>query len=114
MAGTHYTHKGGGVQYLCLPENPTWLKYQEGYQIYETQKLGKTLFGKNLQNQDAPCAACYVPNRTAKVMVPASYKCPLGWTREYFGYIMSEHHNHQRSSSFVCVDKDPEFVPGKI
>ncbi|KXJ07955.1 short-chain collagen C4 isoform X2 [Exaiptasia diaphana] len=121
MAGTHYTHKGGGVQYLCLPENPKWLKYQEGYQEqattiypteYETHHFGNLLFGKNLQDQDAPCAACYVPNRTAKFMIPASYECPGGWTREYFGYIMSEHHNHARSSSFVCVDKNPEFVPG--
>ena len=36
-------------------------------------------------------------------MMPAKYTCPSGWTREYFGYLMSECNNHYRSQ-FSCVD----------
>ena len=44
-------------------------------------------------------------------MVPGSIACPSSWTREYYGYIMSEHHAHPRST-FECVDVDAESVPG--
>ena len=43
-------------------------------------------------------------------MVPGKYHCPPRWTREYFGYLMSERHNHYRST-FECVDMAPEEAP---
>ena len=36
-------------------------------------------------------------------MIPAKYTCASGWTREYFGYLMSEHYQSYRSQ-FSCVD----------
>ena len=66
-----------------------------------------------------PCADCYVPQRSAQLMNPASNTCPVGWTREYNGYLMSEashvfgaltssHH----STSYICVDSAPEVATG--
>ena len=59
--------------------------------------------GANSHNTDVPCAVCYVPTRNALYMIPAKCTCPSGWTREYFGYLMSERNNHHQSQ-FSCVD----------
>ena len=42
------------------------------------------------------------------MMIPAKMSCPVGWTREYHGYLMSEDHVRPSSTEFVCVDRDPE------
>ena len=48
----------------------------------------------NSHDTDVPYAVCYVPTRNALYMIPAKYTRPSGWTREYFGYLMSERYNH--------------------
>ena len=60
---------------------------------------------------DVPCAVCHVSNRTAVYMVPAKYTCPSGWTREYYGYLMSEHFKHSRSQ-YTCTDTTFKSVIG--
>ena len=44
-------------------------------------------------------------------MIPAKTTCPTSWTREYYGYLMSEYHGHHRTM-FECVDRYAESVPG--
>ena len=40
-------------------------------------------------------------------------QCPSSWTREYYGYLMTEReHAVHRRSSFDCVDVNPDVVPG--
>ena len=46
-------------------------------------------------------------------MIPAQITCPSSWTREYYGYLMTERHDHYRST-FECVDQSPESIPGSI
>ncbi|EDO34734.1 predicted protein [Nematostella vectensis] len=65
-----------------------------------------------LDDHDVPCTVCYVPSRGTKIMVPAQYTCPAGWTREYYGYLMTSHYGHKHSSQFVCVDQDAEYRYG--
>ena len=45
-------------------------------------------------------------------MVPATNKCPPGWTKEYRGYLMTSHYGHKHANEFVCIDADAEVVPG--
>ena len=63
--------------------------------------------------------SAYVPQQSAQLMIPASNTCPVGWTRGYNGYLMSEashafgaltylHH----STSYICVDSAPEVATG--
>ncbi len=54
-----------------------------------------------------------VPTKDLVLMVPGKSSCPAGFMREYYGYLMSErvNSNHKRST-FECVDKDLESVPG--
>ena len=64
-----------------------------------------------------PCAVCLASTRETVLMIPAKTTCPTSWTREYYGYLMSErpiaggnyvHH----CSTFECVDKGIEYIPG--
>ena len=43
------------------------------------------------------------------ILIPANSQCPLGWTREYYGYLTSERENHRRSS-YDCVDVNFEGI----
>ena len=54
-------------------------------------------------DHDVPCAVCQVSNRTAVYMVPAKYTCPTGWTREYYGYLMSSRHD-RHCTQYTCMD----------
>ena len=117
MGGGYYTHTGGGTNFVCLTNNPIYDKYQSGFQgsmiygtEYETSFAGFARGDRN--NYDAPCAVCYVRSRGSEVMIPGTNKYPSGWTREYYGYLMTSHHGHAHPSEFVCVDVDAEAVPG--
>ncbi|XP_015751804.1 PREDICTED: short-chain collagen C4-like isoform X9 [Acropora digitifera] len=120
IGGEHFTHSGGGSQYLCLPRNPNYDKYQNGHQSagyvygteYEVNAYNGNPFDGNLHDHDAPCAVCFVKSRGSMLMMPARNDCPSGWTEEYHGYLMTSYHGHKHSSEFVCVDGNPEYVPG--
>ena len=121
MAGSYYNHAGGGSNYLCLPMNPMFEKFAPGNQgtsyIYGTEydinAAQKKMFpNPNIHNHDAPCAVCHTESRGSHVMIPAHTICPSGWTLEYKGYLMSEHHSHKGRSQFVCVDGKPETTVG--
>jgi len=118
MGGEHYTNSGGGVNYLCLPHNPKYGDYKDGYQnsgrMYGTEYEVNTVnpFKKNLHNHDAPCVVCHVSSRGSMLMMPARNDCPSGWTEEYHGYLMTEYYGHKKQRDFICVDEDAEYVPG--
>ena len=131
--GRHHYRIGGGSNYLCLPEDPQWKNHStsaasSGW-LYGTEYRlttshdplfrngGKSVFfGKPI-----PCAVCYVPQRSAQLIIPASNECPVGWTREYDGYLMPEHSNSpgakayaHHSTSYICIDASPETAVGAI
>ena len=116
-AGSFYSNRGGGANYICLPNDPSYLQYRSG-----TQSVRDYLYGteydthdgplSGVNNHDAPCAVCYVSTRGAVLMIPAKTTCPSSsWTQEYNGYLMSAQHGHYRSMH-ECVDQNPESVPG--
>ena len=115
-AGSHYTRQGGGSNRLCLPKVPKYSSYQPGVQghsplhgsEYQLQS-GSPL--PDVHQHNVPCAVCYVSIRSVVYIVPASDYCPFDWTLEYSGYLMTERYNSNRST-FECVDKDPESIPG--
>ena len=113
--GTFYSEKGGGANYLCLPETPEYLLPHRagvtGYAHivgaeYTDRSLGAT------QHHNIPCAVCYVATRETMLMIPAKATCPASWTREYYGYLVTEWKGAEGRSTFECVDKDPESVSG--
>ena len=108
--GSQHSQSGGGSDPQCLPLDPNFLTEISGIQSralifgaeYETLTDSNSyLHGR--QETEVPCAVCHVSNRTAVYMVPAKYTCPTGWTREYYGYLMSSHSSHQRTQ-YTCMD----------
>ena len=97
------THHGGGVNYLCMPEDPEYtLPHRPGVRNH-SYVLGTEYEGSPLQgttHHNAPCAVCYVSTCETVLMIPAKTSCPTSWTREYYGYlmIMSSHRNGPRST----------------
>ena len=113
--GSYYDHRGGGSNPQCLPLDPNFYNTVSGSQslgyIYGAEYEWTDPLVANSDDTDVPCAVCYVPTRNALYMIPAKYTCPSGWTREYFGYLMSERYSHHRSQ-FSCVDHSLTPVTG--
>ena len=96
-AGHHWNHNGGGSNQLCLSEEPQWKNHTVGttatnsatgwlYGIeYVFAAQFHILIPARVSRRPIPCAVCYVPRRSASVMIPASTSCPAGWTQEYGG-----------------------------
>ena len=109
---------GGGSNPQCLPPDPNFLRtisgrQERGYMYgaeYETNTDSNSHV-HGVDDSDVPCAVCHVSTRTAVYMVPAKYTCPSGWTREYFGYLMSSHTGHKRIV-FTCMDTAFKTVVG--
>ncbi len=114
--GSHFTHSGSGANYLCMPIVPEYspdLLYKGGVDNNEGIVYG-TEYENPLQgihDHAAPCAVCHVSTRASLLMIPAQASCPPTWTREYYGYLMTAHHTHQRSM-YECVDADQQSLKG--
>ena len=112
-AGSHYRFSGGGVNYLCLPDQPedyieeTGLGF-EGY-LYGTSY--QTYANQPYNHNSVPCVACFTRYKMASLMIPAKITCPSGWTQEYYGYLMTSATGN-RKSTFECVDVSMETLSG--
>ncbi|OPL32765.1 hypothetical protein AM593_06271, partial [Mytilus galloprovincialis] len=116
VGGNQYTHKGGGVTYLCLPNDPENGQPLSGAnnQIFggeyeTTSSFRPSEMKSTLTNKDVPCAVCYQRKRSTVLMIPGRKTCYNGWTFEYTGYIMSDYKDYS-NKEFVCVDKDAEPI----
>ena len=118
--GPHYANGGGGSNPQCLPMDPNFLtpisgiqyrSYMHGAEYQTHTDSDSHVNGRN--NHDVPCAVCHVSDRTAVYMVPAKYTCPTGWTREYYGYLMSSnYHSGRHRIQYICIDTDIKPVVG--
>ena len=77
--GNYYSNKGGGSNYLCLPNDPdngkpystdNDVQYGAEYEVVRSRKPSG--FG-NLHNQDVPCAVCKRRGKSSVLMIPG--KC---------------------------------------
>ena len=119
-AGSSRNEKGGGANYLCLPEQPQYSTYTAGVQggraflygaEYQTGGSYDNSPLRSFHDHNVPCAVCYTSTRGTVVMIPARLTCPSSWTREYYGYLMAEYHRLHRRM-FECMDQSPQSVPG--
>lgn len=114
VGGSRYTANSGGVGYLCLPQNPQWLKFNYSASWvswmasveYIVEDYG--ILPNNLHGKRAVCARCYTESRPAVMMIPARTSCDAGWTREYYGYLMANQETAYRNpSNYACVHNTP-------
>ncbi|XP_022110558.1 short-chain collagen C4-like [Acanthaster planci] len=122
-AGSHYIHKGGSVDFFCLPTDPDWAaSYDDGWNSqsylygmeYEVSNFDPFSHenARVLHDHDVPCALCRLVDRGTQLLFPAKLGCPANWTEEYRGFLMSGHHSHEQQSEAVCVDHAPEVISG--
>ena len=118
--GSWYSKTGGATNYLCMPDNPDYLQYDSDIQRsnhvygveYETHYSQPLRVNPNVQGHNVPCAECMAVSRCSLLMIPGKTSCPVSWTTEYVGYLMSGGEHHALPTTYECVDKDPESVPG--
>ena len=118
--GSWYDRSGGATNYLCMPDDPDYLQYGPGAQglsyVYGVEyepRPGQPFYVQpNVHAHNVPCAVCMAVSRCSLLMIPAKTQCPTSWTREYVGYLMSGGQHHIIPTTYECVDKDPESVPG--
>ena len=111
--GTYWSKRGGGSNYLCMPDDPEYGEYRaavQGNSPVDGAEYEYPLVSSRL-DRNVPCAVCYVQNRTTSIMIPAKMNCTSGWTREYYGYLMSDRISHYRTQ-FICMDSNMEAIPG--
>ena len=48
------------------------------------------------------------------LMMPARNDCPLDWTEEYHGYLMTKYYAHKKQRDYICVDDDAEYITGTL
>ena len=111
VGGSHYTQRGGGSNYLCLPRNPTFESKTSASDERAFMYGGEyqSFLNSRLEPHDAPCAVCQVTRRSM-LMIPGRNLCDAGWHTEYTGYLVAEKHSHHRSE-FICLDKAAEPSP---
>lgn len=120
MAGSAW-HSSGSSEYLCLHQQPEFLRTTPGLQAgrgrlhgveYEARDSAPAF--SNIEHHDAPCTVCYTPTRNTKITIPGRISCPPSWTREYYGYLMASGQYPNQASGRVpaCIDVNPESVPG--
>ena len=112
-AGTRYGHQGGGANLLCLPDNPVYESFRNG--TSDRARLGPVEVHPDVTldtlgfNDNAPCVVCRT-TRPTTMMIPATINCPSGWTREYYGYLMTSDKDENRGT-FVCLDRFAQEIP---
>ena len=114
--GNDHLNKGGGSNYLCLPNDPDNGKpysyandalYGAEYELNGNRRPSG--FG-NFHDQDVPCAVCRRKATSYVLMIPGKQTCYSGWKAEYTGFLMTEYIGHNNNKDYVCVDKDAEPI----
>ncbi|XP_052064598.1 short-chain collagen C4-like [Mytilus californianus] len=119
VGGTQYGYRGGGVNYLCLPNDPENGQHQSygNNQVYGSEyQLSSSMkpsgWSESMADKEVPCSVCYQKHRSTVLMIPGRKSCYKGWNSEYNGYLMSDHNTHFRRD-FACVDINAEPVDNK-
>ena len=118
--GSRFNKNGGATNYLCMPDNPDYRQYDsrvQGYNyVYGVEygpDSGQPLrVNPNVYAHNVPCAVCMAVSRCSLLMIPGKTSCPVSWTTEYVGYLMSGAQTHTLPTTYECVDNNPESVPG--
>jgi len=97
MGGPSNRGSGGGSNYLCLPEKPSYASYQKYKQSDASEiyiQLESNLF----------CALCERNNKNNAIMYPGSSECPDNWKMEYIGTLVAQRQSSR--TEYVCLSQE--------
>ncbi|XP_071138688.1 uncharacterized protein [Mytilus edulis] len=112
--GGYYNNGGRSAIPVCVPHDPD-LGPVSSTSLFSTMygmEYNDEAFGKNLYDQDVPCAVCRAIHITSVLIVPGKLSCHKGWNLEYRGILASGLHNNNGASSYICMDQSPEVLEG--
>ena len=122
--GSLFKDQGAAASMVCLPKDPDWKRhdnrlqngglmygaeYDDGYAAPGRESI---ITGKHHYERDVPCIVCEA-QRTLMIMIPGKSECYPGWTREYWGYLMSGNWDFSGASDYYCVDAEHESIYGR-
>ncbi|XP_066929977.1 uncharacterized protein [Clytia hemisphaerica] len=97
MGGASNRASGGGSNYLCLPETPSYSKVQKFKQSDASEidiQIGNDIF----------CSVCERIGKSSTIMYPASNLCPEGWELEYTGTLVTQ--KQTKRTEYVCLSQE--------
>ncbi|PIK46029.1 hypothetical protein BSL78_17119 [Apostichopus japonicus] len=77
-SGNNYNQKGSGVNFLCLPLEPTFAdppNHASGASIYGVEYEQTLPTSPNIYQSEAPCAVCLSPGKHSVVTIPGTNTC---------------------------------------
>ncbi|XP_063399721.1 short-chain collagen C4-like [Mytilus trossulus] len=112
--GNKYNNEGGGVNNLCLPNDPENGEHQlydnsqvHGAEYYINSDRKPHGMSDNLRYKEVPCVVCYRKQRSSILIVPGRKTCYKDWNVEYEGYLMANHYIQKRTN-YACIDVNAE------
>ncbi|OPL33918.1 hypothetical protein AM593_02678, partial [Mytilus galloprovincialis] len=80
VGGNQHSYRGGGVNYLCLPNDPQNGQHQSydndqvhGGEYRLDAKTKPSGWSESMGDKEIPCAVCYQKRRSAVIMIPALF-----------------------------------------
>lgn len=111
--GSKYDASGGAVDNLCMPPDPDYEKTQGiDYGRLYGAEYNSNFFASNADFQDVPCAVCEAIDSVSIIMIPGKMNCYDEWKMEYNGYLAAHSYANPAATSYACIDKNPQFLPG--
>lgn len=100
-----------GISSLCLPRDPDLSNttLTSSWSPIYGSEYESHVFSHDATDNDIPCSVCRTLNTTSLLMIPGRRSCYAGWNFEYSGLLASGHIG-QPASSYICIDKSPEYL----
>lgn len=113
IAGSYYSHKGGGANYLCLHSDPeTPKEHSAGEELGNLLYGGEYRHGVKNNDQDAACVVCQRSGAVQTYVQWGRQTCTNGHHTEYAGDIMGNYYSHgYQKSTDICVDYAHAVTP---
>lgn len=99
MSSSIHNDTGGASNYLCMPNRASYGSEVSG--ALDSGSGSVTAVEFTSTTNTIECGVCFIPRSTV-LMIPGNSACPLNWTTEYSGYLMSQSTSQERTE-YVCV-----------
>ncbi|XP_021339882.1 short-chain collagen C4-like [Mizuhopecten yessoensis] len=113
--GSHFSHKGAAVDFVCLPPDPSRGQRvnnppNNGGLMYGAEYEDEVIYGVPDRKKEVPCAMCRISAYSTQIMIPARTTCYPGWEEAYRGYLAAGRYDHPAATQYVCVDEHPQVL----
>lgn len=116
MAGSSSDANGNGANYQCLPTEPNYGTFNSTSNDVRasisvaTLATNGSVLSSGLDGKIIQCALCQTISATSATMFIGN-TCPVNWTKEYNGYLVSEEEVTGRTAKgYACLKETPDVL----